>query len=129
LSTSLQENKGPTKKWLALIVLRNSFDSFSCHFKFLRRILSNLEQILDFFLLCEYYREEKILKQIGSNIRRVHKSKNISQENLANECEMDYSQVNRMELGKVNFSISYLFRIAKALGVSPEHLIDMHPKK
>ena len=50
-------------------------------------------------------------------------SKNISQESLANECEIDYSQVNRMELGKVNFSISYLYRIAKALEIDPKKLL------
>jgi transcriptional regulator with XRE-family HTH domain len=72
----------------------------------------------------KYFREEKILKHIGANIRRIRRSRKISQENLANECGMDYSQLNRMELGKVNFSISYLFRIANALEVSPQKLID-----
>jgi len=76
-----------------------------------------------------YYREERILKQIGSNIRKYRRARKISQENLANECGMDYSQLNRMELGKVNFSISYLFRIAKALEISPEELIDLRTKK
>ncbi len=49
--------------------------------------------------------------------------KEISQETLANECEIDYSQLNRMELGKVNFSISYLYRIAEALSVDPKDLL------
>lgn len=42
---------------------------------------------------------------------------------LANECEIDYSQVNRMALGKVNFSISYLYKVAAALGVDPKELL------
>ncbi len=42
---------------------------------------------------------------------------------LANDCEIDYSQVNRMELGKVNFSISYLYKIAAALEVNPKELL------
>ena len=71
-----------------------------------------------------YYREEKILKNIGINIRKIRKAKKISQEDLANDCGMDYSQLNRMELGKVNFTISYLFRIAEALKVLPSDLID-----
>ncbi|MGI8584688.1 MAG: helix-turn-helix domain-containing protein [Chitinophagaceae bacterium] len=33
------------------------------------------------------------------------------------------SQINRMELGKVNFSVSYLYRIAKALRVHPKELL------
>ena len=70
-----------------------------------------------------YYKDENALKQIGSRMREIRISKEISQENLANECDIDYSQINRMELGKVNFSISYLFRIAKALHVHPKELL------
>ena len=71
----------------------------------------------------EYFKDNNLLIQIGDKIRDVRLSKNISQESLANECEIDYSQVNRMELGKVNFSISYLYRIAKALDVDPKKLL------
>jgi transcriptional regulator with XRE-family HTH domain len=64
------------------------------------------------------------LKQIGEKIRQIRTSKDISIEALANECEIDYSQVNRMELGKVNFSISFLLLIADALKVHPAKLIS-----
>jgi hypothetical protein len=37
--------------------------------------------------------------------------------------DRDYSQKNREELGKVNFSVSYLALIAKALEVSPKKLL------
>ncbi len=63
------------------------------------------------------------LKQIGEKIREIRTSKNISIEALANECEIDYSQVSRMELGKVNFSISFLLLIADALKVHPTKLL------
>ncbi len=49
--------------------------------------------------------------------------KNVSQETLANECEIDYSQINRMELGKVNFSVSYLSKIAGVLNINPKDLL------
>jgi transcriptional regulator with XRE-family HTH domain len=71
----------------------------------------------------KYFKDESLLIKIGGQIRDVRLSKNISQESLANECEIDYSQVNRMELGKVNFSISYLYRIAKALDIDPKKLL------
>ena len=64
------------------------------------------------------------MKQIGEKIREIRLNENITQEELANECEIDYSQVNRMELGKVNFSISYLFLIANALKVHPSKLLS-----
>jgi len=63
------------------------------------------------------------MKQVGEKIREVRGRRNVSIEALANECGVDYSQVNRMELGKVNFSISYLNKIASALGVDPKELL------
>jgi transcriptional regulator with XRE-family HTH domain len=71
----------------------------------------------------KYFKDQNLLNEIGEKIREIRLSKNISQESLANEVEIDYSQINRMELGKVNFSISYLYRIAKALEVDPKELL------
>jgi hypothetical protein len=54
---------------------------------------------------------------------RSCKRKGLSQMDLVFKCgDKDYSQINRVELGKVNFSVSYLSLIADALGVSPEVL-------
>ena len=63
------------------------------------------------------------MKQVGERIREIRNQKNVSIEELANDCEVDYSQVLRMELGKVNFSISYLNKVATALGVNPKELL------
>ena len=70
-----------------------------------------------------YYKDEVLLSKIGETIRVIRLSKDMSIEALANECEVDYSQINRMELGKVNFSISYLKKIASILGVDPKDLL------
>lgn len=71
----------------------------------------------------QYYKDEALLKYIGERIREVRISKQMAQEALANGSELDYSQINRMELGKVNFSISNLYRIAKALEIDPKELL------
>jgi transcriptional regulator with XRE-family HTH domain len=71
----------------------------------------------------KYFKDEEALKLIGEKIREIRVSKQISQEALANTCDIDYSQINRMELGKVNFGVSYLFRIADALEVDPKDLL------
>jgi transcriptional regulator with XRE-family HTH domain len=71
-----------------------------------------------------YYREDDFLIKIGNKIRDLRISKEMTQMELAFKCnDMDYSQINRMELGKINFSISYLLLIAKALEVSPKKLL------
>ena len=71
-----------------------------------------------------YYRDERALLSIGHKIREIRRTKKISQENLANDCELDQSQITRMELGKVDFSISNLYRVAEALHVDPKDLLD-----
>jgi transcriptional regulator with XRE-family HTH domain len=70
------------------------------------------------------YRDEDLLKAIGEKkIRLVRKSKGFTQEGFANFIEVDYSQINRMELGKVNVTVSMLSRIAIALEVPMQSLL------
>lgn len=73
-----------------------------------------------------YYKDEGALLSIGQTIREIRRTKKISQENLANDCEVDQSQITRMELGKVDFSISNLLRIAKALNVDPREFLRFY---
>lgn len=48
----------------------------------------------------------------------------MTQSDLAFQCnDVDYSQINRIENGKVNFSVSYLFLIAEALNTTPQELL------
>lgn len=70
-----------------------------------------------------YYVNKTALLRVGAKIREVRTSKDISIEMLANTSGMDYSQLARMETGQVNFTISYLFRVAEALGVTPKELL------
>ena len=74
-----------------------------------------------------YYRDDAFLKAIGETIRELRVSQGLTQMDLAFKCnDKDYSQINRVELGKVNFSVSYLSLIAHALKVQPDELL---PKK
>ena len=71
-----------------------------------------------------YFRDDAFLKEIGAKVRELRLSKGITQTDLAFKCgDKDYSQINRVELGKVNFSVSYLALIAEALKVSPKDLL------
>ena len=70
-----------------------------------------------------YYTDDEALKLIGARIREFRIKKGVSQESLAIECELDYSQINRMELGKVNFGIALVYRIAHALEVDAKDLL------
>ena len=73
----------------------------------------------------KYYKDEDYLAKIGSKIRKLRKKKRITLEDLAFACnDIDYAYINRIELGKVNFSISYLKLIAEKLEVSTTDLIN-----
>ena len=69
------------------------------------------------------YINKPLLKSIGKIIRSNRNLQQISIENLAKKCKVDYSQLSRMELGKVNFSISFLFKVAKTLKINPRDLL------
>jgi transcriptional regulator with XRE-family HTH domain len=70
-----------------------------------------------------YFVDKDALTKVGICIRNQRINKKLSIEKLTLECDMDYSQLSRMELGQVNFSISYLFKVAASLGISPKDLI------
>jgi len=70
-------------------------------------------------------RNSKILKAVGKQIRFQRKKKGFSQQEFADMCDMELSQVNRIELGKVNTTVSTLFRIAEVLEIKPSKLLDI----
>lgn len=76
----------------------------------------------------KYSRDNKIIKLFGEKVRQVRLQKGMSQETLALESGLEYSQINRIELGKINTSISHLFIIAKALEVHPKELVEFETK-
>lgn len=72
-----------------------------------------------------YIRNEKALKSVGLHIRKLREKAGYSQQEFADLCDMELSQINRIELGKVNTSVSVLFKIAEILEVRPSKLLDI----
>lgn len=71
-----------------------------------------------------YFRDDEFLKRIGEKVRFFRQTLGLSQSDLAFKCnDKDYSQINRLELGKINFSVSYLKLIAASLGVKVADLL------
>jgi transcriptional regulator with XRE-family HTH domain len=71
-----------------------------------------------------YYRNDTFLEEVGAQIRKNRLQKKLTQEELAFICnEIDYSQINRIELGKVNFSVSFLKLIAENLDIDVKDLL------
>ena len=62
--------------------------------------------------------------KIGNRIKKLRKELGLSQEKLANNCELDRTYVASVENGKRNISIINLEKIVKALNVSLKDFFD-----
>ncbi len=64
------------------------------------------------------------LKQLGQNIAKYRKDKQISQEKLAEIVDLSREYITRVENGQKNISLKKLFAIADALEVGFNKLTD-----
>lgn len=72
----------------------------------------------------KYTRQQSFLTQFGKRVRELRQKKGLSQEELSYKADLELSQINRIELGKVNTSISHVQVIADALEVEPKTLFE-----
>jgi len=63
--------------------------------------------------------------QFGRHLKKLRESKNLSQQELANLCDIEHSQISRIELGKINTTISTIFLIAASLEIDPAELVKI----
>jgi transcriptional regulator with XRE-family HTH domain len=69
-------------------------------------------------------RQDPTLLALGSAIRRLRLSKEISQENLALMAEVDRSYVGRVERGDNNVAILTLSKLAFAMDITLANLMQ-----
>lgn len=67
---------------------------------------------------------DSYLKKVGSTLRRIRKEKGYTMENLANEAEIEYRQLGRIERGEINTSIISLLRICETLDIEMKNLFE-----
>lgn len=68
--------------------------------------------------------ENQFLKNIGFKIQFERKKANLSQEQLAEKSGLSYTTISHLESTSVyGLSIVSVYRIAKALNISPEQLL------
>lgn len=65
---------------------------------------------------------DQIYKELGKRIVKARTSKGMSQEKLATESGIDRSHMGFIEQGRRKPTLSTLFKISKALGISLEKL-------
>lgn len=63
------------------------------------------------------------IKDFGANLKNLRTIKNLSQEQLAFDCNIPISQIGRIERGEVNTTISTLYTLSKVLNITPSELV------
>lgn len=72
--------------------------------------------------------EDNFIINLGTHIRQLREKKNLSQEDLANDCGIPKSQIARIERAKVNTTVRTLIKIANALQIEPKELLNFQSK-
>lgn len=68
--------------------------------------------------------EETFIINLGIHLRQLREKKNMSQQDLANDCSIPKSQIARIERAKVNTTVRTLIKIANALEIEPKDLLS-----
>jgi transcriptional regulator with XRE-family HTH domain len=69
-------------------------------------------------------RNEEYIKTFGKNLAKLRTDKGLTQQELALNCDIDRTQISRIERGEVNCTISMVYVLANALGVHPSALFS-----
>jgi transcriptional regulator with XRE-family HTH domain len=72
--------------------------------------------------------EEGYIVDLGVHIRQLRERKSISQQNLADMCNMPKTSIGRVERGEVSVTIRTLIKIANALEIEPKELLNFQMK-
>jgi transcriptional regulator with XRE-family HTH domain len=68
-------------------------------------------------------KKNEIAITVGNRVRSIRRSKGLTIEQLACDIGVEYTQLSRIERGRINTSIFNLFLITKALNTSFSELV------
>jgi transcriptional regulator with XRE-family HTH domain len=69
--------------------------------------------------------KEEVIKKVGNKLRQLRLEKNLSIEKVALDSEIEYTQLSRMELGKVNTSIYQIYKVSYSLSMPTSEIFDV----
>ncbi|AXB56223.1 helix-turn-helix domain-containing protein [Flavobacterium fluviale] len=68
--------------------------------------------------------EETFISNLGIHIRQLREKKGLSQQALADDCDITRNQIGRIERAEINTGIKTLIRISNALDIDLKELLD-----
>ncbi|MFP9114757.1 helix-turn-helix domain-containing protein [Flavobacterium sp. RHBU_3] len=63
-------------------------------------------------------------KLVGARIFKIRSIKGLSLREVAQNCDLDFSDIGKYEKGEINFKVQTLYELARGLGVHPKELFD-----
>ncbi len=60
----------------------------------------------------------------GKHIEKLRTAQNLSYRQLAQRCDIDFSNISKIEKGEINIQLSTVLQLAKGLSVTPKELFD-----
>jgi transcriptional regulator with XRE-family HTH domain len=66
----------------------------------------------------------KLQVEFGENLRRIRESKGLSLSQVSSKCDVDKSNIAKVESGQFNIQLTKIFELAKGLGVEAKELLD-----
>lgn len=73
--------------------------------------------------------KQQFTEVFGNNVRKVRTQRRMTLEQLSLEAGLTYSQISRIELGKINTSAYTVYLLSKTLQVSPSELFSNNSEK
>lgn len=67
---------------------------------------------------------DKFLLHFGNNLGEIRNSKKLSFRSLSQKCDIDYADLNKIEKGKRNITLSTILELAKGLEIHPKELFE-----
>ncbi|MBS1505931.1 MAG: helix-turn-helix transcriptional regulator [Cyclobacteriaceae bacterium] len=69
-------------------------------------------------------KKKEALIQFGKRLSQIRKAKKLSFRQFAVLCDVDYSDIKKMEKGDINITIATLMDLAIGLGIHPKELLN-----
>ena len=67
--------------------------------------------------------KEKALAKLAAHLKKLREAQGISIRELAVRSDLEYSQVQRIEKGKVNIALTTILALAEGLDITPDILL------
>lgn len=67
----------------------------------------------------------ELKKLFGENLKRLRKLKNLSLLDLDYRCDLNESNISKIENGKSDVQLSTMIELARGLGIHPKELLDI----